>query len=548
MPAQSAQPPNLSPASAQALQQAQALARAGRLAEAERIYRTLLANDTGCVQAGAALARLLTAAGRPAEAEAVVRPFVEGARIWPEALSARAAALKALDRKAESLADYMLAAQLNPSSGVAAHNVASGLGDAGRDREAVAEAERAFALGLQAPETWLVYGRALQGLRRFDEAENAFRQAIAKRPTYAEALRDLCQLIWMQSGDAQAALAPIDVALSAASGEPTATATLAGVKIRLLNHLSGEAPALIFAQAALAKWPGDPRLALETAALSLASAPERSRDLCAAVLARNPHDPTARRAMTHAHLALGDAAGAARIAESLLAENPIDQEAAAALATARRLAGDTRYRDLWDYGALVRAQTIDTPNGWVSLEAYLSDLRGALAELHALQAHPVEQSVRGGTQTSQNLLAAEHPAIQAFFKAIEGPIRAYRTAVGSGDDMFRARNGGGHRVLGAWSVRLRPGGFHVDHIHPQGWISSACYIDVPEAVGTGEDRAGWLRFGAPPIPTRPVLEAEHFVQPQPGLLALFPSYMWHGTVPFGGDQVRTTIAFDVVPD
>ncbi len=419
---------------------------------------------------------------------------------------------------------------------------------AGVDREAVAEVERAFALALQAPETWLVYGRALQGLRRFSEAENALRQAIAKRPAYADALRDLCQLIWMQSGDAQAALAPIDAAMGAAGEQPAAIPVLAGVKIRLLNHLSGEAPALAFAQEALARSPDDPRLALETAALLLSSAPERSRELSAAVLARNPRDPTARRAMTHAHLALGEAALAAQIAEELLSENPIDQEAAAALATARRLAGDERYRDLWDYEALVAAQTIDTPAGWASLETYLSDLRGALAELHALQAHPIEQSVRGGTQTSQNLLAAEHPAIRAFFEAVEGPIRAYRAAIGLGEDMFRARNGGGHRVLGAWSVRLKPGGFHVDHIHPQGWISSACYIDVPEAVGAGEDRAGWLRFGAAPIPTRPRLEAEHFVRPQPGLLALFPSYMWHGTVPFGGDQVRTTIAFDVVPD
>ena len=37
------------------------------------------------------------------------------------------------------------------------------------------------------------------------------------------------------------------------------------------------------------------------------------------------------------------------------------------------------------------------------------------------------------------------------------------------------------------------------------------------------------------------------VQPAPGLLALFPSYFWHGTVPFGGDDTRLTIAFDLVP-
>jgi len=30
-------------------------------------------------------------------------------------------------------------------------------------------------------------------------------------------------------------------------------------------------------------------------------------------------------------------------------------------------------------------------------------------------------------------------------------------------------------------------------------------------------------------------------------LAVFPSYMWHGTVPFEDTQPRLTIAFDMVP-
>ena len=38
------------------------------------------------------------------------------------------------------------------------------------------------------------------------------------------------------------------------------------------------------------------------------------------------------------------------------------------------------------------------------------------------------------------------------------------------------------------------------------------------------------------------------IQPKPGRLVLFPSYMWHGTIPFQQNAVRTTIAFDVVPN
>jgi hypothetical protein len=32
------------------------------------------------------------------------------------------------------------------------------------------------------------------------------------------------------------------------------------------------------------------------------------------------------------------------------------------------------------------------------------------------------------------------------------------------------------------------------------------------------------------------------------MLVLFPSYFWHGTVPFASEQARLTVAFDVLPD
>ncbi|MGH6998728.1 MAG: hypothetical protein ACREEO_11045, partial [Phenylobacterium sp.] len=63
-----AAPPPPPPAIAQTLDQARALGRAGSLAEAERLYRGVLAADRACVQAAVALARLLTGSGRAAEA------------------------------------------------------------------------------------------------------------------------------------------------------------------------------------------------------------------------------------------------------------------------------------------------------------------------------------------------------------------------------------------------------------------------------------------------------------------------------------------------
>ena len=157
------------------------------------------------------------------------------------------------------------------------------------------------------------------------------------------------------------------------------------------------------------------------------------------------------------------------------------------------------------------------------------------------------QSLREGTQTTRNLLQVNDRAIKGLFRALDAPIRRYIAALGTGDDPVRRRNLGGYAYAGVWSVRLRAGGGrHADHVHPMGWLSSACYISVP-AAARGEDKAGWITFGHAGTPTSPEMPAEHFVQPEPGKLVLFPSYMWHGVNRFEGDEPRLTVAFDLVP-
>ncbi|HYF24092.1 MAG TPA: 2OG-Fe(II) oxygenase family protein, partial [Caulobacteraceae bacterium] len=145
------------------------------------------------------------------------------------------------------------------------------------------------------------------------------------------------------------------------------------------------------------------------------------------------------------------------------------------------------------------------------------------------------------------LTGSDDPAIKAFFKAIDAPIRRHIAGMGEGIDPTRSRKTGDYRIEGAWSVRLKPGGFHKDHFHPEGWLSSAFYVETPDSALDSAEKQGWIRFGQPPFRTEPSLPAEHFVRPKPGRLVLFPSYMWHGTVPFTTDETRMTVAFDVVP-
>lgn len=492
---------------------------------------------TAIGQAQVEQAKAMAAAGRLDEALQVLAGVVAKADAPWQALSVQADLLKRAGRLADSAAMSQRLVAVRPHSVPARHNLASTLGDLGRAAEAEAACRGAIAIGGDAPETWLVLARAMQAQSRFDEAENAYRQALARRPGYGDALRDLSQLIWMRDADLEAACAPLDVAIAASPDVPTPRQ----IKARLLEY-AGE---------------------VERAYRTLVAGPLDGPGELAAAQACLPLDP--RRALDHANraaalaggevaaimvtqaeclLALGQAEAALVPIKALRVREPLNQHVLAFQATAWRMLGDARYRQLYDYDAFVRPYRLETPQGWTSLEAYLVDLAKALHDLHTLKTHPVGQSLRGGSQTAASLAQSDDPAIRAFFQAIDKPIRDYMAAVGQGDDPLRARNTGEYRIQGSWSVRLRPNGFHADHIHSNGWLSSACHIELPPAVA-GEGREGWLRFGAPP--SLPSLTAEHHVQPHPGTLVLFPSYMWHGTQPFGGEASRLTLAFDVVP-
>jgi tetratricopeptide (TPR) repeat protein len=518
------------------------LAARNQPAEAEKALRAALAIDRRMAHAAMTLANLLEAQGRHGEALQVTTPLVIGSGADPGLLQRHGQTLRALGRYDEAIGFYERAVAAAPASGVAEHNLASAFGDAERSAESEAAARRAFAKGVDAPETWLVLARAQLAQGRYDEAEAAFREAVRRRPTYDEAQRELAHLIWMRTADTAAATAGLDAAIRDHRDDQALVVSRA----KLLEAAGDKAAAFSALDEAAARPDAGPLLLSAAAQLAVAVDPVKAVARAEAALALAPDVLPILSVLCEARLAAGDPKASADLAERILARTPNDQHALAHLATAWRLLGDPRYHELCDYGTFVRPHVIDTPDGWSSLPAYLGDLREALEGLHGLKTHPVGQSLRHGSQTSQSLKRSDDPAIKGFFQAIDGPIRRHMAALGKGRDPVRRRNSQKYAISGIWSVRLKPGGFHVDHIHPQGWFSSACYIVVPQAVD-GAGREGWIKFGEPGTPTVPPQGPEHYVKPQEGVLVLFPSYMWHGTVPFTSDERRMTVAFDVVP-
>lgn len=446
------------------------------------------------------------------------------------ALKLKGAALRLQGRNDAAAIVLEQALALEPGNAVTAHNLAAALGDAGRHAASVQAARGSIAAGGRAPETLLVLGRALVATGDYDGAVQAFDAALEARPDYADAHRDRAQLIWMTTGDAERALQrlntlsplPAPLAVLAARAESDMLGAEAGHR-RLLACSNRD----------------DPLMAL--AASDLAAAFDSEQALSHALIARRaaPDHPLMLIAEATARLGLGQASEARALVERALTHSPHDQHALALRETAIRLeTGQDRA------GALAQAQQIETPAGWPSQKVFLDELAIALKRLHGFQAEPFGQSIRGGAQAAVDPRHAGDPAIDAAFRAFEPLIDAYVAGLRP-DEPTGARRTGGWRIIGAWSVLLSAGGRHIDHVHSQGWVSSAFYVETPKPED--EPRAGWLRLGRPGVPTRPAMGPSAWIEPKPGRLALFPSYLWHGTEPFAGEGRRLSIAFDLQP-
>jgi tetratricopeptide (TPR) repeat protein len=272
----------------------------------------------------------------------------------------------------------------------------------------------------------------------------------------------------------------------------------------------------------------------------------------------------------------GDDAGAVRsIAATDTLQDPVRDTAVIRfslrkgdLATAERVAlrnlQGAAAATMWPYLSLIwrlqgnpRAEWLDGSPPWVHStqldlsEVDLANLAALLRRLHTARSPYAEQSVRGGTQTDQNLFLRHEPILRELKDRVQKAVTAFVAqwpAPDSGhpllgvprDDAFRGRM----HFSGSWSVRLAAQGFNVSHTHPMGWISSALYVALPQAEQLGPAPAGWIQFGAPPAELKLALQPTLQVEPKVGRLLLFPSRLWHSTVPFF-DGERLVVAFDV---
>ncbi len=388
-------------------------------------------------------------------------------------------------------------------------------------------------------------GNALVDVQDELAAIDAYKNAVARNPADLDSHRNLNSLLWQQD--------LLDDHLKsyrdALDRDPTAEGLWRAYAIALNQKedyeeseralrkslrfcpQSGDLKALLgFALEGQGRW--DEALeALREASSVAGSDPDHEVSYARALLACNRPDEALRHAQS----------GALRM--------PFNQRALAYLGLCWRLLGDERDALLNDYENLVRIYDLPIPGGYANSTEFNEQLASLLNRLHVGKRHPPEQTLRGGSQTTGDLFVRSEPEIRDLVAGLETCIREHISRFPADDQhpLFTRRSES-FDFSASWSVRLTRNGYHTMHIHPLGWISSAYYVQVPHEVSESEACGGGLKFGEPDIDIGPPGAARRMIQPKVGRLALFPSYMWHGTVPFQSDEPRMTVAFDVVPE
>jgi Flp pilus assembly protein TadD len=520
------------------------LLASGRGSEAETVLQRALAGPRADPRAALVLARYYNDTGRPTQALAVAAPFCAAAQLSPELATQHVTALLALGRQAEALSFYGKLAGAAPDNAAPPQALAIALNAVGRHAEAGQIAHRALLRGFRTATLCLTYAKSLMAEGANERAETALRDCLRLEPRLTEAHNSLAQLIWMRTGDLAQATEALDQALRTFAGDDALRATKAAIL-----QGAGDARAAYECFAPRVERPEAPPVLLVRAGLAaLDFDPAKALSLAQRALGSMPNNGAARSLLAAAQLGVGDARAALQECAALQPQAPDDQYLIALQTTALRLLGDEHYAQLCDYRNLILPLNIEPPPPWRDLPSFLADLTVSLNRLHDPNGHALLfQSLRHGTETTQDLTRSADPVVRALFEAFAAPITRYLEHIGQGTDALRRRNEGTWRFNGSWSVRLRNRGFHMSHVHPRGWISSAFYIELPDVMADARTDEGVLSFGKPGILTTPSLEAEYSVRPTPGMLVLFPSYFWHGTIPFQSAQPRLTVAFDAVP-
>ena len=417
------------------------------------------------------------------------------------------------------------------------------------DRNAFEEAEtalrRALELAPYAPIPWVNYGRFLQQHSRWGEAlEHYFKAAqnFPDHPLFHATLGQLAQ----RAGDFVTAEAAYRRANEIEPGQAIMLMNIGMVVLR--QDRTDEA--IDFFRKAIEI---NPKLAAAWG--NLGNAEQKRGDLAAAEVAyQKAVDLDPKDVMTYVSLGMvklkrGDMREAAEIFERAISKFGPERRAAAWFPYARAQelgAMPAGFRA--ELARTVSRKTLTPPPGYASMEELNKALAEALRADQTVIWEPTGKATRLGGQTGLLLDNPREPFL-AFETALRKVIDAHFDSIKVEKTHPYFGQIPATYQIDMWGTLLSEGGHQHPHIHVGGWMSGVYYVSLPKSMGDGEEtKDGWIEFGHPPPDFEAKFEPQGIAyEPREGDAFFFPSYAFHRTLPFSGDEQRISLAFDIKP-
>lgn len=493
-------PASPSPAVRQALEQALRIQSTGDLTAAANIYKQILGADPNQTDALNLFGLLCYQGGNYEGAERLLKKAVHLNPRFVDALNHLGLVQQKLGRREDAAALFEQALAVAPDFILATLNLGNVCMEMRRFADAADRYKHALAGDPKLVAAHFNLGNAYMNLGRYEEAADAFRSALALAPDFAEAHGNL------------------------------------GVSLAYLDRTE---EAIAEYLACLAVKPD-----FVNVHECLANAYRKQDRLEDAIRHYGHADMTTSRAKTMECLfALERYDDLFRELDSLAVRDPYNIQAAALSAfAAQQLGRPDPYnfcRNGLDYVREFRLD--DDPT---ARDALVADLLATL-EKRQVEWEPVGRTAIGGFQSPPDLFKVPQGPIAVLDRILKQRVAAYREAFADDTSDF-IRMFPERLTLQGWNVRLKQGGAHSHHIHPDGWLSGVLYLKVPEHCAAEE---GAIEFGLWGY-EYPVLnddQPHRRCYPEVGKIVLFPSSLFHHTIPFHSDEERIAIAFDLLP-
>ena len=181
---------------------------------------------------------------------------------------------------------------------------------------------------------------------------------------------------------------------------------------------------------------------------------------------------------------------------------------------------------------------LSNQNDYRALKTYTSDKKTSYRGQNLLI---------NGEQTYGDFFNDDHPFVNSLLSVIKSGLLQYREQFYSSEDPFiKNFPSPDNLAIKGWLIRLHKGGSLKFHNHDAGWVSGTIYFKLPEPRRNCE---GDLKFspGGGIFPEFQDKTLDKTLHLEEGSLVLFPSSLWHTTVPFEADDDRVCLAFDITP-